>query len=128
MRRRGSPRPRSRELGLEVSPPAREWRGFSNGRLIAAVAAAGFDVLLSNDKNLIFQLNLATVRIAIVTLPNNRRRSLIARSEDIADTVRRTLPRQFAAMEADGRRTVRRLGATGEIIVEAMPPLAPFNP
>ena len=118
---------RLRELGIEVSPPAPQWRGFANGRLVAAAAAAGFDVLLSNDKNLIFQLNLLTMEIAIVTLPNNRRESLVPRSEDIADTLRRVLPGQCVAIQTDGVRTLRRRGFGDATVVDALPPIAPFS-
>jgi hypothetical protein len=109
-------------------PQAPEWRGLSNGRLIAAAAQAGFDVLLSSDKNLLFQMNLATMQIAIVTLPTNCRQSIVPGSEDIADTLRGALPGQHVAIELDGRRIVRSASSGGEIMVEAMAPVAAFDP
>jgi hypothetical protein len=118
---------RLRALGLDISPPDTEWRGLSNGKLAATAAKAGFDVLLSNDKNMIFQLNLAMIEIAIVTIPTNRRHSIVPRSEDIADTLRRASPRQHISIELDGRRTVRRWGAEGATIADAMTPVAPFE-
>lgn len=44
------------------------WRNLRNGELIAAAEAEGFDVLITVDKNLRYQQNLAGRRISIVTL------------------------------------------------------------
>jgi hypothetical protein len=119
---------RLRILGIDVSPLPPQWRGLSNGRLIGAVAAAGYDVLLSNDKNIIFQLNIATLKIAVVTLPTNRRQSVVPRSEDIASTLRSVLPGQHISIELNGGRTLRWSGSEGAIFADEMPPVAPFDP
>jgi predicted nuclease of predicted toxin-antitoxin system len=47
------------------------WAGIQNGELLT-VAEPLFDVLLTADKNLRYQQNLAGRRIAIVELPTNR--------------------------------------------------------
>ena len=119
---------RLRYLGIDVSPLPPQWRGLSNGRLITAVTAAGFDVLLSNDKNMIFQLNIATLKIAIVTLPTNRRQSVVPRSEEIVSTVNSVLPGQHIAIKLSGGRTLRRSGPEGATFTDEMPPVAPFDP
>ena len=46
----------------------RGWDTFSNGDLLAAAEAAGFDVFVTADKNMRYQQNLAGRRIAIVVL------------------------------------------------------------
>ena len=99
---------------------------FRTDGWLPLLRGVGFDVLLSNDKNLVFQLNLATIQIAIVTLPTNRQRIIVRRSQDIADTLRRVRPRQHVAIELDGRRTVRRSGFAGAVVMESMAPVAPF--
>lgn len=48
------------------------WRELSNGDLLAAAEAAGFDVLVTADLNLRYQQNLAGRRIGIVVLSTNR--------------------------------------------------------
>lgn len=48
------------------------WDAFRNGELLAAAEAAGFDVFVTADKNLRYQQNLASRRLAIVELPTNR--------------------------------------------------------
>ncbi|HEY7387715.1 MAG TPA: hypothetical protein VH640_04355 [Bryobacteraceae bacterium] len=46
----------------------RGWDTLSNGDLLAAAEEAGFDVLLTADKNMRYQQNLAGCRIALVVL------------------------------------------------------------
>jgi len=45
-----------------------EWTTLENGQLLDAAEASGFDVLLTTDKNIRHQQNLADRRIAIVVL------------------------------------------------------------
>ena len=46
----------------------RGWDTLSNGDLLAAAESAGFDVLLTADKNMRYQQNLEGRRIALVVL------------------------------------------------------------
>jgi hypothetical protein len=46
----------------------RGWDTLSNGDLLAAAEAAGFDVVITADKNMRYQQNLAGRRIALVVL------------------------------------------------------------
>jgi hypothetical protein len=48
------------------------WADLSNGELLVAMEAAGFDVLISCDRNLAHQQNLAGRRVAILVLDTNR--------------------------------------------------------
>jgi hypothetical protein len=47
---------------------ARGWERLSNGELLAAAEAAGFEVLVTTDKNLRHQQNLSGRKIAIVVI------------------------------------------------------------
>lgn len=44
------------------------WNEFTNGDLLEAAEAAGYDLLLTTDKNIRYQQNLTGRRIAIVVL------------------------------------------------------------
>ena len=44
------------------------WDPLRNGLLLAAVAAAGFDLLLTVDKNIRHQQNLTTLPVAVVVM------------------------------------------------------------
>jgi Domain of unknown function (DUF5615) len=63
------PRRFKHELGdHEVrTVPEMGWAGIKNGALLQ-LAAESFDVLLTTDRNLTFQQNLATMRLAIIVL------------------------------------------------------------
>jgi hypothetical protein len=56
----------------------RGWAQLKNGELLDAAQAAGFDVLITADKNLRYQQNLAQRRIAVIELPTNRLRLVAA--------------------------------------------------
>jgi hypothetical protein len=65
-----TPRPIARSLpGHEVTfSRVIGWHDLKNGELIARAEAEGYDVLLSTDKNIRYQQNLAGRRIALVIL------------------------------------------------------------
>jgi hypothetical protein len=48
------------------------WDTLTNGESLKAAEDAGFDVLLTTDKNLVYQQNLKNRKIAIVVLGRNR--------------------------------------------------------
>ena len=48
------------------------WNRLLNGELLREAEEAGFDVLLTTDKNLIYQQNLTERKIAIVVLGRSR--------------------------------------------------------
>ena len=48
------------------------WDTLSNGELLNVAEKAGFEVLLTTDKNIRYQQNLATRKIALVVLGNPR--------------------------------------------------------
>ena len=50
------------------------WAQLKNGELLDAAESAGFEVLITADKNLRYQQNLSGPRIAIIELPTNRLR------------------------------------------------------
>ena len=66
----GTPAPLRRVLGDHTVETAYErgWSTLLNGELIAAAESARFDVLVTTDKNLRYQQNLAARPIAVVVL------------------------------------------------------------
>ena len=53
-----------------VDAKAQGWDTFENGDLLTAAEAAGFDVLITTDKNMRYQQHLTSRTIAIVVLGN----------------------------------------------------------
>jgi hypothetical protein len=70
----GTPKPIARSLtGHEVAYTRRiGWHELENGELIQKAEEAGYEVLLSTDKNIRYQQNLARRRIALVVLGNSQ--------------------------------------------------------
>ncbi len=70
----GTPRPIAKVLvGHEVSFARRiGWHELENGDLIKKAEDAGYDMILSTDKNIRYQQNLVGRRIAIVVLRNQQ--------------------------------------------------------
>ncbi len=64
------PRPLRREFPAHDVRTIREmgWAGKKNGELLALMAGAGFEVLLTVDRSLRYQQNLAAAGVAVVVM------------------------------------------------------------
>ena len=62
-------RPFLKEHTVQTTPE-RGWDTLENGELLTAAEAAGFDVLVTPDKNIRYQQNLALRTIALIVLGN----------------------------------------------------------
>ena len=58
-----------RELGCNIDPYPNDWKGKSNGRLLTAIEAAGYDCLVTCDKNIAFQQDFSDRPFALIVLP-----------------------------------------------------------
>jgi hypothetical protein len=69
----GVPRGLTASLPIHEVTEARElkWERISNGELLKLAEDAGFDLLLTTDKNVRYQQNLADRKISIVVLGNS---------------------------------------------------------
>ena len=69
----GVPRGLAASLPVHDVTEAREleWERISNGELLKLAEGAGFDLLLTTDKNMRYQQNLADRKISIVVLGNS---------------------------------------------------------
>jgi len=68
------------------------WDTLRNGELLDAAEAAGFDVLLTTDRNMRYQQNLSNRTIAIVILGKGRWRLIKTRLPEIAAAVAAATP------------------------------------
>jgi predicted nuclease of predicted toxin-antitoxin system len=70
----GTPIGIARRLSGHAVTEARElgWDRISNGELLAVAERAGFDVLLTTDKNIRHQQNLTGRKISLVVLGNSQ--------------------------------------------------------
>ena len=85
----GTPRGIARSLHPHTVKEAKAqgWDTLTNGELLKVAEEAGFDVLLTTDKNLRFQQNLQGRKLAIVVLSNSRWRLVRRALEPIVTAV-----------------------------------------
>jgi len=72
---------------------------LENGALLTATEAAGFEVLVTTDKNLSYQQNLWGRKIAIVAFGKGRRSLMKPHVARIATAVSAATPGSFAEVE-----------------------------
>lgn len=84
-----------------AATPARNlgWDRLSNGELLAAAEAAGFELLLTADQGIRYQQNLAGRRIALVVLSLNSRTVLLQHLGLIQAAVDRATPGSYEEVE-----------------------------
>ena len=80
----------------------RGWDGLSNGDLLAEAERAGFDVLLTADKNMRYQQNFSGRRISLVVLSTPQWPVVRLHMERIAAAVNAATPGSYT--EVDLRR------------------------
>jgi hypothetical protein len=78
---------------------ARGWDRLTNGELLKVAEEAGFDVLLTTDKNIQYQQNLKGRRIAIVVLGNPQRPAVHRYIERVVAAVNAATPGSYAEVE-----------------------------
>ena len=86
----------------------RGWQELVNGALIASAEDAGFDVLVTCDKNWPYQQNLAGRCIAIVVLPTNAWPHLRAHAPAILAAIDGAGPGSYRELELPRPALVRR--------------------
>jgi hypothetical protein len=77
----------------------RGWDTLTNGDLLAEAERAGFDVLLTADKNMRYQQNLKGRRIALVVLSTPQWPAVRLHVEWIAAAVDAATPGSYAKVE-----------------------------
>jgi aminoglycoside phosphotransferase (APT) family kinase protein len=78
------------------------WSTLTNGELLRAAEEAGFDVLLTTDKNLIHQQNLTGRQIAIVVLGQARWKAIKPMQAVIAKSIEQAKPGTYTIIEVPG--------------------------
>lgn len=93
----GTPRGIARSLYPYIVKEARTqgWDTLGNGELLKAAEEAGFEVLLTTDKNPRHQQDLDSRRLAIVVLSNNRWSLVRTRLAEIAAAVSAAKPGSY---------------------------------
>ena len=75
------------------------WERISNGELLKLADGAGFDLLLTTDKNVGYQQNLAGRRVSIVVLGNSPWWLVRQHLDEIVAAVNAATPGSYAEVE-----------------------------
>lgn len=97
----GTPVPiRTFLIGHTVKTAAEQgWSTLSNGNLLNAAEAAGFEILVTTDKNFIHQQNLQGRKIAVVVLGNQQWPVLRIHVQAVVDAVNNALPGSYVLVD-----------------------------
>src|SRR5713226_5538193 len=97
----GAPAPLIPFLDGHTVTKAKEagWDKLVNGELLKAAEEAGFEVLLTTDKNMAAQQNLKSRTIAIVVLGNSQWRIVQRYVRKIAASVNSATPGSYAVVD-----------------------------
>ncbi|MGA2740667.1 MAG: hypothetical protein ABSG65_24920 [Bryobacteraceae bacterium] len=97
----GTPKPIARCLiGHDVTYARRiGWHEMENGELIQRAEEAGYDVLLSTDKNIRYQQNLSGRKIALVILVNPQWPTVRMHLDRIAAAVDTAVPGSYIEVD-----------------------------
>jgi hypothetical protein len=97
----GTPRGIARSLHPHAIKEAKAqgWDTLTNGELLRVAEEAGFDLLLTTDKNLRFQQNLQGRKLAIVLLSNSRWRLVPRALDSIAAAVNAAKPGSYTFVD-----------------------------
>jgi hypothetical protein len=96
------PRPLSRFLTsmyLVTEARKRGWARLQNGDLLSAGEDAGFDILVTTDKNMRYQQNLTGRTIAVVLLEQQEWELIEAYIERVVAAINAATPGSFAFVE-----------------------------
>jgi hypothetical protein len=87
-------------IGHEVTEAIeRGWDRISNGELLAKAEGEGFELLLTTDKNIRYQQNLASRKIAIVVLRNSAWRVVRRHLDGIVKAVDAAVPGSYTEVD-----------------------------
>jgi hypothetical protein len=75
------------------------WGMLKNGELLAAAEAEGFDVLLTTDKNMRYQQNLAERKIAVLVLGRQQWPSLRPHVGRVVNAIKAAIPGSYAEID-----------------------------
>ena len=79
------------------------WDTLSNGELLDAAEKAGFEVLLTTDKNIRYQQNLSKRKIALVVLANPRWPVVRRYVQKVIDAVNAAVPGSYTEVQIPKR-------------------------
>lgn len=87
-----------------VEPFPDDWRSLSDGAVLRAANVMGYDWLITCDKNMPFQQNLAGSAVCALILPMPRLPEIERIRQSLHKVLRKPVPGHFILLDMDGRR------------------------
>jgi predicted nuclease of predicted toxin-antitoxin system len=84
------------------------WGALENGELLAAAEADGFQVMLTGDRNLLYQQNLAGRNLALIVLDPNHWPTIRANVDRVVEAVNAATAGSYQAISFDPPALLRR--------------------
>jgi hypothetical protein len=84
---------------MTCAPPRNKADTLNNGGLLTAAEADGFDVLLTTDKNMRYQQNLAGRKIAVVVLGLQQWPSLRPHVQRVVEAIKAATPGSYTEVD-----------------------------
>lgn len=91
------------DLGIDATAFPNDWKQIPDGRLLDRMMAAGYDLLLTSDKNMAFQQVLGDKPIAVLILDQVDRRRVQLQALAIAKELDSIAVGRFWRLSPDGR-------------------------
>jgi hypothetical protein len=91
-----------RENGVDAIAFPNDWKQLSDGALLNGIERQGFQVLITSDKRMQFQQNIASRNLAVLVLPTNDRIMLLKMVSDVVDALQRAKLGEFHQVKASG--------------------------
>ena len=82
-----------------AQPHKQGWDTLKNGELLAAAEADGFDMLLTTDKNMSYQQNLAGRKIGVVVLGLQQWPDLRPHVQRIVEAIETAVPGSYSEID-----------------------------
>src|SRR5208283_5076042 len=100
----GTPRGITRSLSGHTVKESRKkgWDELSNGELLTVAETAGFEVLVTTDKNIRYQQDLTGRKIAIVVLGKGRWRLIKPMLAEVSAAVNAATPGSYTEVDIPG--------------------------
>ena len=88
--------------GVAVDPFPDSWRSLSDGAVIIEASGKGYSWLITCDKRMAFQQNLAGRTPSILVLPTPRVPDIKRIQRNVRATLRKPVPGHFVFLDTDG--------------------------
>ncbi|SMH41442.1 hypothetical protein [Mesorhizobium australicum] len=86
-------------FGIRARPFPQSWKGLADGDLLDRIESLGCSVFITCDGHMQSQQSLGRRSFAVITIPTNRRRTVIVNAAKIAELARHAAPGSHSVVD-----------------------------